>query len=539
MKNSVLFIFLFMTLSTYSQDLITKVEAENSNYSGLTISSSLQGYSGTGYLTGFDSKSDYSTLSVTVPSSGYYELHFGYRSADGVKKQNISINNTSIGVVEFPYSTIFTSFYFGQVYLNNGVNDVKIISNWGYIDLDYISIHNSIPHDYNKVVSNLIDPKASAETVRLYDFLRFNYGETILAGQNFYWNELIEKVQKTPILQSFDFQNYSPQNPWGWDNNTSVFKSWDDGTTVDIAKWYKESDGCGMVSIQWHWFSPSGGTLRKSTFYTDETTFDVEKAVQVGTTEYQEVIRDIDAIAVQLQRLQSANIPVLWRPLHEAGGDWFWWGAKGPEAAKKLWDIMYDRITNYHDIHNLIWVWSTPEAAYYPGNSKVDIFGYDSYPGAFEYGAQKTIFDQMYSICEGEKLLALTENGPIPAVDECFSKDAKWAYFCSWSDLVAEQNSESHLLTTFSHADVTTLDEKCVTTSIDEDKSLDFSFYPNPSSDYIKIEGVKVDEWEIMSLSGKTIINGFHSNNINVESLQPGVYLLKVNNALFKKVIKE
>ena len=37
---------------------------------------------------------------------------------------------------------------------------------------------------------------------------------------------------------------------------------------------------------------------------------------------------------VELKKLQASKIPVLWRPLHEAGGKWFWWGAKTSTAAK-------------------------------------------------------------------------------------------------------------------------------------------------------------------------------------------------------------
>ncbi len=54
----------------------------------------------------------------------------------------------------------------------------------------------------------------------------------------------------------------------------------------------------------------------------------MQKGVTVGTAEYNATIRDIDAIAVQLKRLQNEKIPIIWRPLHEAGGKWFWWGSK-------------------------------------------------------------------------------------------------------------------------------------------------------------------------------------------------------------------
>ena len=86
---------------------------------------------------------------------------------------------------------------------------------------------------------------------------------------------------------------------------------------------------------------------------------------------------------------------------------------------------MQDRIINYHGIHNLIWVWSSPEEDWYPGNDIVDVFGYDSYPGAYEYGTQKTLFDKLYEITGGAKLIAMTENGPIPDVAKLKEEDAR------------------------------------------------------------------------------------------------------------------
>lgn len=56
-------------------------------------------------------------------------------------------------------------------------------------------------------------------------------------------------------------------------------------------------------------------------FYTDSTDFNIAATLaDPKGANYTLIIRDIDAIAVQLKRLQAANIPVLWRPLHEAEG---------------------------------------------------------------------------------------------------------------------------------------------------------------------------------------------------------------------------
>jgi mannan endo-1,4-beta-mannosidase len=80
-----------------------------------------------------------------------------------------------------------------------------------------------------------------------------------------------------PIIRGFDMQNYSPHNPWfNW-------QPFDDGTTKNAIDWYLSTNKTGIVSFQWHWFSPIGGQLRTSTFYTNYTDFNLSNAVKVGT----------------------------------------------------------------------------------------------------------------------------------------------------------------------------------------------------------------------------------------------------------------
>lgn len=56
-------------------------------------------------------------------------------------------------------------------------------------------------------------------------------------------------------------------------------------------------------------------------FYTDSSDFNIATALADPTgANYTLLLRDIDAIAKQLHRLQDAGVPVLWRPLHEAEG---------------------------------------------------------------------------------------------------------------------------------------------------------------------------------------------------------------------------
>ena len=96
-------------------------------------------------------------------------------------------------------------------------------------------------------------------------------------------------------------------------------------------------------------------------FYTSATDFNISSTLAAGpgSANYTLILRDLDAIAVQLKRLSDAKVPVLFRFLHEAEGGWFWWGAQGPAAAKALFRLGYDRFTNYHKLNNLVWVWNS------------------------------------------------------------------------------------------------------------------------------------------------------------------------------------
>ncbi len=104
------------------------------------------------------------------------------------------------------------------------------------------------------------------------------------------------------------------------------------------------------------------------------------------------LIRDIDAISEQLKILQDNNVTVLWRPLHEASGGWFWWGCRGKDAYQWLWNLMYERQTHYHKLNNLIWVWNGQDPDWYVGDDRCDIIGEDVYADARNYDAQAMRF---------------------------------------------------------------------------------------------------------------------------------------------------
>ncbi|NMO95110.1 glycosyl hydrolase [Paenibacillus lemnae] len=285
-----------------------------------------------------------------------------------------------------------------------------------------------------QVQPKLIHPHPSWEAGGLMEYLCSMYGKKMLTGQQIgvtmtppELDLLYEYTGKYPAVAGFDFMDYSPSRA----ERGRVCRDTD--LAVD---WWREG---GIVTFCWHWNAPKDlidlppNAAWNSGFYTKATTFDVAKGMSdPASEEYHLLLRDIDVIAGQLKVLQKAKVPVLWRPLHEASGGWFWWGAKGPQPCIALWKLMYERMTKHHGLDNLIWVWNGQHGDWYPGDEYVDIIGEDIYSPECDYSSQKERFHTAEKYSTARKIIALSENGVIPDPDEMLKDGVPWAWNCTW-----------------------------------------------------------------------------------------------------------
>jgi hypothetical protein len=277
-----------------------------------------------------------------------------------------------------------------------------------------------------------VTPGASPEAHSLLAFFADIYGKKIISGQQDGWrrtnglsaelNYITNTTGKLPALLAMDLAGYTDQSSRR-DTNHRLMKH--------AADWFTQRHG--LVELCWHWRAP----MNKPAFYTKDTTFDIARAVTDGTPEHAAMLRDLNLIADELEVLRDAHVPVLWRPLHEANGRWFWWGAGGPEPMKKLWRMMFENFTVKHHLNNLIWVFSpgaeTDLAAWYPGDAFVDIVGQDHYPMDGNHASAKDVFDELTQMTRGTKLIGLGENGPIPDPSLLVRDQAGWLFFTTWS----------------------------------------------------------------------------------------------------------
>lgn len=281
-----------------------------------------------------------------------------------------------------------------------------------------------------------VTPRASRGVRDLLAKMRRISGRAILSGQcDDKYLPFIKRVSgKEPAIMGYDFNGLMPSQTGN----------------VDAAKaiaWHRRG---GIVTFQWHWISPDAN----GDFYTDK--FDLAAALANPTgTSYKNLIRDVDLVAGELVKLDKAGVPVLWRPLHEAEGKWFWWGKSGGGPAKELYNLIFDRFTKTHRLRNLIWVWTSygkEKENWYPGDALVDMIVRD-----YESPSSWSDFQELFG--KSGKLFALGEEGKLPDPDNLAK--APWVYFLTWAYMIedpAKGNTEAWIKKVYQDPRVITLD---------------------------------------------------------------------------------
>ncbi len=449
------------------------LEAENAALSGGCTARESSGYSGGGYVDGLAGDGDKITFTVELEKSGFYDLCVVCHANDKGRVNNIEIDGKSAG--EFIYNGMGEVSECPMQYtrLEAGTHEISITKNWGYIDVDCLKITKSSAVSYStySVSPELSNPNADDNTKRLFKFLCDIYGKYSLTGQyadngilSKEYEEITDETGKSFAVLGMDMMNYSGANAAHGATSKTVEYAYD---------WYANAGG--IVQLCWHWNSPAEYAVDSSehpwysSFYKEGTTLDLDKIMN-GEDErgYELLMEDIDRISEKLKLLRDSNVPIIWRPLHEASGRWFWWGDCSPESYIKLWNVMYDKMTNEHGLTNLIWMWNAQDENWYPGDDTVDIISWDIYQKPHEYGSCSGTFARAAGCSETSKLVALSENGCVPDPDSVMKDNARWLFWGTWSDpytllkgiVLNDEYTETEMLTKAYNSDRTlTLDE--------------------------------------------------------------------------------
>ncbi len=282
-----------------------------------------------------------------------------------------------------------------------------------------------------QIDERLVDPEATAPTQELYRYLREEvWGKKVLSGCQAEWNyntndaeRIKEACGRYPKVNVFDFQHFD--------------QSWINYRTTTAKEWY---DGGGIVAFMWHIHMPLNAFAEQKTdwegFYVsgDKPCHILpSRCATEGTLENKIFRRKLEGVASLLLYYQSQGIPIIWRPLHEASGRWFWWGAEDGAAYKKLYIYMFDYLREA-GVHNLIWVWTSElnDDDWYPGDEYVDIVARDGYPkDNTTHKSQAADFKKLRQ-AHPNKMTAMPECNSVPSWENMQQDGALWLMVAPW-----------------------------------------------------------------------------------------------------------
>ena len=202
-------------------------------------------------------------------------------------------------------------------------------------------------------------------------------GRTPAQAWEYYYQELHKLTGKHVGLAGFDFSTRAQYQQSG-SNNTPSDSNWRKHAVEHAANG-------GLLRLMWHCGNP----------WTDESSWStipkghaLNEIITPGNPAHDTWMAWLSAAADVLQHYEDKDIPVIWGPLHEGNGHWFWWGNVGTDNAAYIavWRHMYHYFTTTRGLHNLLWSYcpanhvNAPGAiGRYPGNTHVDIVSPDKY----------------------------------------------------------------------------------------------------------------------------------------------------------------
>lgn len=250
------------------------------------------------------------------------------------------------------------------------------------------------------------------------------YNPNDMMGYTMMTENLYRTTGKWPAIIALDYEHDQIATPEQLSEaNKVLIRYWNEGGLIAVG-----------MSPQNPWLNdesdpynkPGDWKLTRSYFLTDEqlTQINLNDLINPEKAIYHVWRRKLDRIATALLELQDAGVVVLFKPIQEMNGSWFWWGVLShrddPAPYVNLYRDMYTYFTETKGLDNIIWLYSpfnienpvsspgikiVPQMWNYPGDDCVDIVA----PTAYNNGISIAKYAEL--IATG-KPVAMAELGP-------------------------------------------------------------------------------------------------------------------------------
>ncbi len=156
---------------------VIRLEAEKAQLVGVQAAKDQPGYSGDGYVTGFDAAGDKVVFTFSA-KAGIYELSIGYSTPNGEKGYEITVNSSKVSGMLPAIGKAFARPVGRQGRTRRTARTrYAVEKGWGWWDLDYIELTpaKASPKP-KKVPKKLADPDATPAAKALMGYLIDQYG---------------------------------------------------------------------------------------------------------------------------------------------------------------------------------------------------------------------------------------------------------------------------------------------------------------------------------------------------------------------------
>lgn len=363
---------------------------------------------------------------------------------DGYKKAKVTIafDPSSVKLTDMTIGTVGVNTSFkGDVYIDNITLSQYNASG------DYTDITSTPSENYTKAyISNmpdqvtLSDKNALSETKALYSYLKgLSSSDQVLFGHQNDTHKTVRSGVESDTkditgsisgIVGIDSLSLTGTEIGETDVNKAITKS------AEISK-AAAKDGA-IITLSAHMPNMSNSKIKATPDAArpyDFSKCDFSESKDLSNNCSEEVLPGgkynerytayLDIIADYAKQL--GDIPVLFRPLHECDGGWFWWGSAttDKETYKALYRYTEDYLTS-KGVHNFIYVYSpggpVEEEKYlsrYPGDDYVDVLGFDYYNDYSTYPAEYSddFFTNLAKSCEVLGKIA-DAKGKVSAISE-------------------------------------------------------------------------------------------------------------------------
>ncbi|MBQ8208486.1 MAG: hypothetical protein IJZ89_07125 [Clostridia bacterium] len=316
----------------------------------------------------------------------------------------------------------------------------------------------------DKLMQVLTDVYNSDKIIVGQHMSAYRYGETLTTERSLY----MENLGVDCPLFGFDVAEAQSGTKYTW--NAQVKDAY------DMVEYAREG---GIFTFSVHFDNPSGKPEGLA-YYRGElgngTAQDWEKLLTKGTEYNENFMESLSDVGDFLEIFHNNGVPVIFRPLHEMNGNWFWFcivnGEENntipKEYAVRLWVMIYDYLVTERGIDSMIWEYSPNVAEKttsskvdvmycYPGDEYCEIVGCDWYTSS--YTGHEVLRISEDALSQTGKIFSVTEFGPggdirtdynvikkdmftclhlddlITEVTEAGIKTCYWLLWSSWSEV--------------------------------------------------------------------------------------------------------